>query len=530
MSLTTSATIGRYEIVRELGHGAMGVVYEARDPVLDRTVALKVIKPAAEGDELEAYEERFLAEARIAAQLQHPGIVVVHDVGRDEASGTLFIALELLRGQTLAELARQGQLEWTRVMRIVGQVARALGFAHARGVVHRDVKPANVIVLPSGEAKVTDFGIAQLENARQRLTSTGEFIGTPLYTAPEQARVEDVDGRADVFSLASVAYTLLAGRPPFMAPNIPGIVHRVVYEEPEPLSRFVPELPLDVERVMARAMAKDPAARYPTAEAFAEDAEDVVAGQPPRNVRGDDLVVVEESGTIRFRAGAAPAPASSLPVLPAAADANDTRTSLPAPRRDASRRDPKPSRAGLLAAAVIVSVLIAIFVWIPKSQPRRDPDAAASAQPVPGTRGARSRRAVGGGRDRGSTRGARKARHRLRAPAAPRQAEGLRGRRAHPRSAAERPGDEEGGRLHDARGHVPRRARRRAGAARGADRGGVGRRHARRADRRQLPVRRRAQAGSEPRPLPARPQARVEVTSRNARSRNARARAPIPGL
>jgi eukaryotic-like serine/threonine-protein kinase len=385
MSLTTSSTIGRYEVVRELGHGAMGVVYEARDPVLDRTVALKVIKPAAEGDELEAYEERFLAEARIAAQLQHPGIVVVHDVGRDEANGTLFIALELLRGQTLAELARQGQVEWARVMRIVGQVARALGYAHARGVVHRDIKPANVIVLPSGEAKVTDFGIAQLENARQRLTSTGEFIGTPLYTAPEQARVEDVDGRADVFSLASVAYTLLAGRPPFMAPNIPGIVHRVVYEEPEPLARFVPELPVDVERVMARAMAKDPAARYATAEAFAEDAEDVVAGQPPRNVRGDDLVVVEESGTVRFRAGAAPAPpALSLPVLPAAADANDTRTSLPLPRR-VPRGDPSLTRARLLGAAVIVVVLVAIFVWIPKAQPRPDAGAAASAQPVAGT-------------------------------------------------------------------------------------------------------------------------------------------------
>ncbi len=523
MSLTTSSTIGRYEVVRELGHGAMGVVYEARDPVLDRTVALKVIKPAAEGDELEAYEERFLAEARIAAQLQHPGIVVVHDVGRDEASGTLFIALELLRGQTLAELARQGQVEWARVMRIVGQVARALGYAHARGVVHRDIKPANVIVLPSGEAKVTDFGIAQLENARQRLTSTGEFIGTPLYTAPEQARVEDVDGRADVFSLASVAYTLLAGRPPFMAPNIPGIVHRVVYEEPEPLARFVPELPVDVERVMARAMAKDPAARYPTAEAFAEDAEDVVAGQPPRNVRGDDLVVVEESGTVRFRAGAAPAPpALSLPGLPAAADANDTRTSLPPPRR-VPRGDPSLTRARLLGGAVIVVVLVAIFVWIPKTQPRPEPGRRGFGAAGPRHAGARSRRAVGGCRDRGSTRGAREARHRLRASAAPRQAEGLRGRRADPRSAAERPGDEEGARLHDARGLVPRRARRRAGAARGADRGGVGRRHARRADRRQLPVRRRAQAGSEPRPLPARPQARVEVTSRNARSRNARA-------
>ena len=228
-------------------------------------------------------------------------------------------------------------------MRIVGQVARALGFAHARGVVHRDIKPANVIVLPSGEAKVTDFGIAQLENARQRLTSTGEFIGTPLYTAPEQARVEDVDGRADVFSLASVAYTLLAGRPPFMAPNIPGIVHRVVYEEPEPLSRFVPELPLDVERVMARAMAKDPAARYPTAEAFAEDAEDVVAGQPPRNVRGDDLVVVEEAAHDTLPRGRSPGAASSLPVLPAPADANDTRTRCL--RRGAVRR-PRPNPRG----------------------------------------------------------------------------------------------------------------------------------------------------------------------------------------
>jgi len=383
MSLTTSSTIGRYEIVRELGHGAMGVVYEARDPVLDRTVALKVIKPAAESDELEAYEERFLAEARIAAQLQHPGIVVVHDVGRDEASGTLFIALELLRGQTLAELARQGQVEWARVMQIVAQVARALGYAHARGVVHRDIKPANVIVLPSGEAKVTDFGIAQLENARQRLTSTGEFIGTPLYTAPEQARVEDVDGRADVFSLASVAYTLLAGRPPFMAPSIPGIVHRVVYEEPEPLARFVPDLPADVERVMARAMAKDPDARYPTAEAFAEDAEDLAAGQPPRHARGDDLVVVTDApGTLRFQAGEPPAPPASLPGVEAG---SETQTSLPPPRRDGPSRDPKPSRARLLGAAVIVGVLIAIFVWIPKSQPRSGPAAAASARPVPGT-------------------------------------------------------------------------------------------------------------------------------------------------
>ena len=356
----------------------MGVVYEARDPLLDRVVALKVInKPAAEGDELKAYEERFLHEAHIAAVLQHPGIVVVHDVGRDEASDTLFIALELLRGETLADLARNGPVEWARVLRIVAQVARALGHAHRHGIVHRDIKPANVIVLPTGEVKVTDFGIARLESARQRLTSTGEFIGTPLYTAPEQARVEDVDGRADVFSLASVAYTLLTGRPPFLAPTIPGIVHRVVYEEPEPLSSLVPGLPRDVERVLARAMAKEPAARYPTAEAFAEDAEDVVAGKSPRHASSNDLVVVDESpGTRRFTPDSAPpppAPAASLPGL--SAIAGDTRTVLPAARR-------ARSRGPVLGVVAVVLGLVAVFLWAPK-QPASS--SAPGAQPAPVT-------------------------------------------------------------------------------------------------------------------------------------------------
>ena len=387
--LETLPTIGRFEILREIGRGAMGVVYEARDPVLDRTVALKVIKPAAVADELEAYEDRFLHEAKIAAQIQHPGIVVVHDVGRDGASGTFFIALELLRGETLGELSRKGPVDWPRVMQIVAQVARALGHAHSRGIVHRDIKPANVIVLPTGEAKVTDFGIAQLENARQRLTATGEFIGTPLYSAPEQARVEDVDGRADIFSLGSVAYTLLTGRPPFQAPTIPGIVHRVVYEEPEPLSRLVPNLPDGVERVLARAMAKDPEARYPTAEAFAEDAEDVAAGQPPRHASGDDLVLVDETPhTTAYATPGVPAPVSP-PALPAlAGGALDTKTAPPA-----FARPKAPSRARLVAGAAVVLALAAVLLFVPKqpadtkpTPPRSVPSAstpAPSESPAP---------------------------------------------------------------------------------------------------------------------------------------------------
>ena len=377
------STIGRYEILREIGRGAMGVVYEARDPALDRTVALKVIQPSADGEAARVFEERFLAEARIAAALQHPGIVVVHDVGRDPATGTLWIALELLRGQTLAELAAAGPLDWRTALVLVAQVARALHHAHRQGVVHRDVKPANVVVLPTGEAKVMDFGIARLESARQRLTTTGEFIGTPLYTAPEQAKTEDVDGRADVFSLASVAYTLLTGRAAFMAPTIPGIVHRVVYEEPDPPSRFVRGLPADVERVIARALAKDPGRRHPTAEAFAEDAEDILAGQPPRHAGGDDLVVVEESDSplaeLLVNPTGAAAPAAPTPgpaessAVPLAAGA--TRSVLPA---DLPRRR-RRGRAPALAAVAAGLGLLALFLWAPW----RAPEAHAPSLPTP---------------------------------------------------------------------------------------------------------------------------------------------------
>ena len=372
-------TIGRYEILGEIGRGAMGVVYEARDPALDRTVALKVIQPSEGGEPARVFEERFLAEARIAAALQHPGIVVVHDVGRDPATGTLFIALERLRGQTLADLAEAGPVDWRTALHIVAQVARALHHAHRQGVVHRDVKPANILVLPSGEAKVMDFGIARLESARQRLTTTGEFIGTPLYTAPEQAKTEDVDGRADVFSLASVAYTLLTGHAAFLAPSIPGIVHRVVYEEPDPPSRFVEGLPADVERALARALAKDPDRRYPTAEAFAEDAEDILAGQRPRHAAADDLVVVEESDSplaaLLDEAGSAVASSTSSPAPPAAGERR------PAPS------SPTPRRNARVAAAAAVLVLLALALWIPRQatapSPGTPPGRVAAPTPRP---------------------------------------------------------------------------------------------------------------------------------------------------
>ena len=354
------STVGRYEILREIGRGGMGVVYEARDPALDRTVAVKVIQPAGQDRVARALEERFLAEARIAAALQHPGIVVVHDVGRDPATGALFIALELLRGPTLAEVGARGPLDWRSVLQVVAPVARALHHAHLHGVVHRDVKPANIVVLDSGEVKITDFGIARLETGLQRLTTTGEFIGTPLYTAPEQAKTEDVDGRADVFSLGSVAYTLLTGQAAFFAPTIPGIVHRVVYEEPVPPSRYVPDLPADLERVLARALEKDPSRRYPTAQDFAEDAEDLLAGRPPRHVAGDELVVVGE--------GESPLASLLAPVTqPPGTTTAPVRPALPDTRSLPAAKAPRPRpRVGRIAGGVAVGLaLVGLLLWIP---------------------------------------------------------------------------------------------------------------------------------------------------------------------
>jgi serine/threonine-protein kinase len=288
------SAVGRYEVRRELGRGAMGVVYEAFDPDLGRTIALKTILPAVAKDEREAFEARFFSEARIAARLAHPGIVVVHDVGRDAATGTLFLALEYLEGRTLADVAVEGRLDWREAFRLGAQVARALHHAHAQGIVHRDMKPANVMVLPSGQTKIMDFGIARamVDTARfRKLTNPGEFLGTPLYTAPEQATTDQVDGRADLFSLGSILYTLITGEPAFAADSIPEIVRRVVSYDPVPPSRIVKGLAMDAERVLSRAMAKDPADRYLEARAFGEDMEDVREERPPRH-SGEETRVV----------------------------------------------------------------------------------------------------------------------------------------------------------------------------------------------------------------------------------------------
>ncbi len=296
--------LGRYRIEAEIGRGMMGVVYRAVDPALGRTVALKTVSLllSVPDEERESFEQRFLNEARVAASLSHPGIVVVHDVGRDADTDSLYIALEYLEGRTLAERVKaEGVPGWREALRLVARVAEALQHAHDRQIVHRDVKPANIMVLPSGEPKLMDFGIAKLPASQ--LTSAGEFFGTPSYMSPEQANGEPLDGRSDVFSLGAVLYFLLTGRRAFDAGSVPTILMRVAHFDPPPPSADCPDLPPAVDDIVARAMAKRPEDRYPAARALAEDLDDVGAGRAPRNLAGWTRPDVERTGRGGSNAG-----------------------------------------------------------------------------------------------------------------------------------------------------------------------------------------------------------------------------------
>jgi eukaryotic-like serine/threonine-protein kinase len=273
------ARVGRYEVRREIGRGGMAVVYQAIDPALGRLVALKIVEPPGEASSADRalFEERFFAEARIAAGFSHPGIVTVHDVGRDDSSGTLFMALEYLGGRTLADLLlHEGPLPWREAMRIAARLSEALHYAHSKGVVHRDVKPANVMLLPDGAPKLLDFGIAQAATGTLRLGAGGLSFGTPLYMSPEQVRNETVDGRSDLFSLGAVAYALVTGKVAFVGASLAEIADRVMSFEPPPPSRAVPGLPVEVDRVIGRALAKSATERYGDGEQMAAEIRDLL--------------------------------------------------------------------------------------------------------------------------------------------------------------------------------------------------------------------------------------------------------------
>lgn len=266
--------LGRYEIQGVLGQGAMGMVFKGLDPAIDRMVALKTIRIGVGMNPAQTAElrERLVREAKAAGKLSHPNIVTIYDVGAENDLD--YIAMEYLEGTTLEDLIRkQTVMNFRIVAKMLHQVCSALEYAHKMGIVHRDVKPANIMVLDGFDVKVTDFGIARFESGGMSMTQTGIAMGTPYYIAPEQLRGETVDRRCDIFSLGVVAYELLTRKRPFDGQNISSLIYSITQTNPDPPSKLDPVVPGLFDFVISKALAKDPRQRYQTAEEMGKDLE-----------------------------------------------------------------------------------------------------------------------------------------------------------------------------------------------------------------------------------------------------------------
>jgi serine/threonine protein kinase len=258
-------TLGRYEVERVLGRGAMGAVYLGRDPTIGRTIAIKLVQTAIQltPAEIEKYRERFYREARAAGKLLHPGIVAVFDVGHTE-DATPFIVMEYVEGRTLQEILATETLEHEEVLRLGAKILEPLAYAHSNGVVHRDIKPSNVLVTPDGAVKIMDFGIAHVIGSE--MTQANDVLGSPHYMAPEQLSNGSIDARTDLFAVGVVLYRMLTGKLPFRGDSFASIARAVLFDEPPPPSSLDGQIPAHLNDVVVRCLSKDPASRFETAE------------------------------------------------------------------------------------------------------------------------------------------------------------------------------------------------------------------------------------------------------------------------
>ena len=284
--------IGRYRILGELGRGAMGIVYKAEDPNLDRVVALKTIIVDPDSEGAGEYRKRFLLEAKAAGKLTHPNIVTTFDYG--EQDGLAFLAMELLEGTDLRSRLLEESIPAAEAIEIARQVAEGLAYAHERGVVHRDIKPGNIMLNEQGQAKIMDFGLARMRAADHK-TSTGMVLGTPRYMSPEQISGLPVDQRSDIFSLGIVLYEMLTGTRLFSGDDMAQVTHQITEFEHVPPTRQVPGLPAMVDFVVARALKKDPAVRYQDARELAGDLATCAA-----ELRSREITPTEGSRTVKL--------------------------------------------------------------------------------------------------------------------------------------------------------------------------------------------------------------------------------------
>ena len=357
----TPQTIGRYTVRRELGHGAMGVVYEAEDPNIGRAVALKVVHTDQIGANREEVIRRFKNEARAAGNLSHPNIITIHDAGEHE--GLLFIAMECVEGMTLADLmAKQGRMPHGKVVDIIRQVCLGLDFAHKRGIIHRDIKPAN-IMLTDSLVKITDFGIA---NVGDGMTITGTVVGTPNYMSPEQVLGKPLDGRSDLFSVGVMLYEMVTGERPFEGQSITTIMYKIVHEEPIAPRKLDSSIHPGLSAVVEKALAKSPETRFQSgaelAAALGNYNQAPVGPATFGNLATADLPPLPETATLTA--------ASAQPTLAQP----PTTQQLPPPTAGKSRGFWHTSMLGCFAVIVVgiiaVTVITLVAVYVSKDKIR----------------------------------------------------------------------------------------------------------------------------------------------------------------
>jgi len=350
--------IGRYEIVEELGRGAMGVVYKASDPTIGRLVALKVLSlHPPQGEASADAQQVFLREVRTAGRLTHPAIVTIHDAFEDPESHSSCIVMELVEGRTLEKMLQSGvPLECAKALDIGRQVAEGLEYAHQQQVIHRDLKPANILVTEDGHAKITDFGIARI-TARESAVRTLGVSGTPSFMSPEQVTGADLDARSDLFAFGIILYLMLTGQKPFRGDSA-AVMFQIAFSDPVLPSTLNPRLSPALDYLVLRCLVKDRSKRYGTARELLGDLDDVQKGRPPRSQAGfspEDLKTAEPT-ILEGKPVSIPPPAATLP----------------------GRQKSKARLATVLAALVVLGCLGGAGVWW-LSRPGPSPPSAASA-------------------------------------------------------------------------------------------------------------------------------------------------------
>ena len=380
--------LGRFEILREIGKGAMGQVFLANDPKIERKVAIKtiVLPPGTSEEEAHETSRRFLREAQAAGRLLHPNIVTIFDVG--EEGGVSFIAMEFIEGETLEKYTRPDSvLPLKRVQDLIAQAADALDYAHQNHIVHRDIKPANLMVLRGGVLKITDFGLAKSPSAN--LTQAGVLLGTPSYMSPEQIEGRELDGRSDLFSLGVVLYELLTGVRPFDGESISTIIYRVLYEDPRPPAAHNAALPPEVNAILEKALAKDKEKRYATGGEMSADLAQAFAGLPPETLSRPFPAMARQAATAR-----AAGTSAAGPTLRERRDRRGGRVARGQPASPGTAAEPGfAARHSFKIAAVVVIAAVGLVVFprlVNRMEQVRGPapgERAGDGRPAPGTAG-----------------------------------------------------------------------------------------------------------------------------------------------